>query len=205
MFDKILNSHLNAEMTGGKRSISDVQQRLEFTFLLITFARLLLICLLNLINIFLHISSNTVFCTFKKSMRLYILHICLIKKIIIVFPSHVFLKTMFLPKEKISCASPQKKNTRLIKLIFRPKKKILILTQKITHSCLRKLIFQMKKFLITVKKKHKHRNKKKKKKSDFPNEKVFYNYQKKQFSKEKISYTCLKSLFFKMIKFLILA
>ena len=47
--------------------------------------------------------------------------------------------------------------------------------------------------------------KKKKKKSDFPNEKVFYNYQKKQFSKEKISYTCLKSLFFKMIKFLILA
>ena len=124
------------------------------------------------------------------------------------FPSHVFLKTMFLPKEKISCAYQKKKNTRLIKLIYRPKNFFFILTPKITHSCQRKLIFPMKKFLIIVKKKqHKHRNKKKtkKNKSDFPNEKVFYNYQKKQFSKEKISYTCLKSLFFKMIKFLILA
>ena len=158
---------------------------------------MLLICLLNLINIFLHISSNTVFCTFKKSMRLYILHICLIKKIIIVFPSHVFLKTMFLPKEKISCASPPKKNTRLIKLIFRPKKKILILTQKITHSCLRKLIFQMKKFLITVKKKHKHRNKKKTKKAISRMKKFFIITRKNNFPKKKFLILVWKAYFLK--------
>ena len=157
---------------------------------------MLLICLLNLINIFLHISSNTVFCTFKKSMRLYILHICLIKKIIIVFPSHVFLKTMFLPKEKISCASPQKKNTRLIKLIFRPKKKILILTQKITHSCLIKIIFQMKKFIITVKKKQTQKQKKKKK-AISRMKKFFIITRKNNFPKKKFLILVWKAYFLK--------
>ena len=38
---------------------------LEFTFVLIIFARLLPICLLNLINMFHHISSNTVLYTVK--------------------------------------------------------------------------------------------------------------------------------------------
>ena len=46
--------------------------------------------LMNLINIFHHISSNSVLRTIK-SMWPYVQHICVITKIIIVFPNHVFL------------------------------------------------------------------------------------------------------------------
>ena len=54
--------------------------------LLVFLARLLAICLLNLINII-------VLCTVK-SMWPYFQHICQKTKIIIVFPNHVFLETM---------------------------------------------------------------------------------------------------------------
>ena len=55
-----LSSPLKQVTTGGKGSISDVWQGLELTFALIIFAKLLPICLLNLINSIPshHISSN---------------------------------------------------------------------------------------------------------------------------------------------------
>ena len=65
MFDKILNSPLEPVTIQGKISVLDVQQDLEFTFVLIILAILLPICLLNLINIFHHISINAVSCTVK--------------------------------------------------------------------------------------------------------------------------------------------
>ena len=55
------------ERLAGKASISDVYQGLEFTITLIIFERLLPICLLNLINIFHFMSSNTVLCMAKST------------------------------------------------------------------------------------------------------------------------------------------
>ena len=51
----------------GKRSSGMCPGIFEFTFVLIIFARLLPICLLNLINMFHHISSNTVLYTVKSA------------------------------------------------------------------------------------------------------------------------------------------
>ena len=122
------------------------------------------------------------------------------------FPSHVFLKTMFLPKEKISCAyPPPKKKYPLDETDFPPKEKFFHNYPKNYSFLPEKTNFPNEKISNNCQKKNINTETKQNKKSDFPNEKVFYNYQKKQFSKEKITYTCLKSLFFKMIKFLILA
>ena len=68
------------------------------------------------------------------------------------FPSHVFLKTMFLPKEKISCAY-QKKKHPLDKTDL-PPKKIFFHTYPKNYSFLPK-------------------------KTDFPYEKISNNCQKK--------------------------
>ena len=91
-----------------KSSILDVWQDSEFTsetsnnlpkklriscltgfwiHLLIIFAKPFTICSLNLINIFHYIS---VLCTIKSTWP-YFEHICLITKIILVFPNHVFV------------------------------------------------------------------------------------------------------------------
>ena len=87
IFGKILSLPLKPVETCGKSSISDVWQDFEFIFVWIVFAKLLPICLLNLINIFHHISE---LCTVKSTWP-HVQHICLITKIIIVFPNHVFL------------------------------------------------------------------------------------------------------------------
>ena len=95
MLDKILSSPLNPVTTCRKRSISDVQQGLRFTFALIIFARLLPICLLNSINI------STIYTQYSivhgQIHVTLITTYLLITKIIIVFPDHVFLKNMVLP------------------------------------------------------------------------------------------------------------
>ena len=57
MFDKILRSPPKPVATCRKSSISDVWRGLELTFVSI-FAELLRICLLNLINIFHHVSNK---------------------------------------------------------------------------------------------------------------------------------------------------
>ena len=90
MFGKNLSLPLNPVMTCKKSSISDVWQGFEFTFVLIILAKLFIIFLLNVINIFHHISSNTVLCTVKFTWT-YGQHNCLIAKIIVVFLNHVFL------------------------------------------------------------------------------------------------------------------
>ena len=111
VFGKIVNG-FSFLIIFGKSSILDVFQDSEFaseashdlwnmphpkcltgfwTHLCINYcAKLLLICLLNLINIFHHISSNTVLCTVKSTWPC-VQHICLITKIEIVLPNHVFL------------------------------------------------------------------------------------------------------------------
>ena len=62
--DNILSSSLMLVTTCGKSSISAVWLGFEFTFVLIIFAKLFPICLLNLINISNHIS---VLCTVKST------------------------------------------------------------------------------------------------------------------------------------------
>ena len=99
MYGKILYSPLKPATICGKSSISSVWQGFEFTFLLIIFAKLFPIYLLNLINIFHHIS---VLCTVKSTWP-YVQHICLITKIIMVFPNHVFLLTMIKSRTRITC------------------------------------------------------------------------------------------------------
>ena len=79
MYGKILSLPLKPVTTCGKSSISAVCQGFEFNFVLIIFAKLFPICLLNLINIFHHIS---VLCTVKSTWP-YVQHISLITKIII--------------------------------------------------------------------------------------------------------------------------
>ena len=79
------NLPLKPVTTGGKSSISAVWQSFEFTFVLLIFAKLFPICLLNLINKFL---STSVLCTVKSIWHC-VQHICLRTKIIIVFPNRV--------------------------------------------------------------------------------------------------------------------
>ena len=88
MYGKILSSPLKPVTTCGESSISAVWQGFEFTFLWIVFRKLFSICLLNLINIFHHIS---VLCTVISTWP-YFQHICLITKIIIYFLAMCFYR-----------------------------------------------------------------------------------------------------------------
>ena len=90
MHGKILSLPLKPVKTHGKSSVSAVWQGFEFTFVLVIFAKLFPISLLNLISMFHHISELCM----VKSMWPYVRHICLITKIIIVFHNQVFLPAM---------------------------------------------------------------------------------------------------------------
>ena len=96
MYGKSMSSSLKPVATCQKRFISAVWQGFEFTFVLIIFAKLFPICLLNLLNIFHHTS---VLCMVKHVTSPYVQHTCLITKIIIVFLNYVFLWTMTRPHQ----------------------------------------------------------------------------------------------------------